>query len=197
MPTPQTAGRNGLHYAPDFITQEEQAELVKRVDQMPWQTTLKRRVQHYGYLYDYQARTILPKHYLGPLPDFLQPLADRLFSQTGLFESTLFSATPVQCIINEYRGNQGIAWHSDALTFGPAIATVSLLESWHMEFHPRYDRNIVHGERDSLLEVGSCLVMTGDSRYKWCHSIPRVSREKDGTARGRRISLTFRTLAAK
>lgn len=66
-----------------------------------------------------------------------------------------------------------------------------------MEFHPKYRKNLIHWERDSLLETGSCLIMTGDSRYKWLHSIPRITHEKDGRTRGQRISLTFRTLAGK
>lgn len=186
----QTAGRPGLHYLPSFVTPQEQAALVSEIDAQPWRSDLSRRVQHYGYLYDYRARVIRPEHYLGEIPAFLQPLAARLKSQTGLFESV-----PVQVIINEYVGPQGISWHFDALTFGPQIATVSLLEPWHMEFDLRPSREDVRGERRSLLETGSALIMTGDSRYRWKHSIPRLNQEPGGLRRGRRISLTFRTLA--
>ena len=192
MTTPQTAGRNGLHYTPDFLTPEEQKAIVEAIDAMPWRSDLRRRVQHYGYVYDYKAKVIKPEHYIGPLPEFIQPVAEKILNQTELF-----TETPVQAIVNEYGPGQGIAWHHDALTFGPAIATISFLEPWHMEFNPRYDPDRTYGERDSLLEIGSCLIMTGDSRYKWKHSIPRLDREKDGTQRGRRISLTFRTLAKK
>lgn len=193
MTTPQTKDRPGLHYIPDFITPEEQIQLVTAVDAAPWRNDLKRRVQHYGYVYDYRAKTVLPEHYLGPLPEWLQKIADRLFAQTD----GKFSETPVQAIVNEYRPNQGISWHYDSLAFGPEIATLSLLEPWHMEFHPRYDRERTFGEKDSLLETGSCLIMTGPSRYKWFHSIPRLNKEKNGHVRGRRLSLTFRTIAAK
>ena len=193
MTLPQTAGRPGLHYLPDFITPEEQAQLVSAIDAQPWNGGLtNRRTQHHGYVYDYRAKTVRPEHYLGPLPEWIRPIADRVFSQTGLF-----SSTPVQCIVNEYGPGSGIAWHYDSVAFGPEIATISLLEPWHMEFHPRYDRSLVRGERDSLLETGSCLIMTGASRYKWFHSIPRLRTEKNGHQRGRRLSLTLRTLAEK
>ena len=182
----------GLHYRPDFLTREEQARIAARIDASDWRKDLKRRVQHYGYLYDYKARKIEPRHYLGELPDFLEQVAERIFSQTELF-----SGKPVQAIVNEYVGNQGISWHYDALTFGPEIATISLLEPWAMEFHRRYERDRINGEQNALLETGSCLIMTGESRYKWFHSIPRLSQEKSGLKRGRRISLTFRTLAQK
>ena len=190
MQTPQTAGRPGLHYAQDFLSPEEQQQLADAIDAVPWRSDLKRRVQHYGYVYDYKAKIIRPEHYLGPLPEFLQQAAQRLNTHTELFDTV-----PVQCIINEYVGNQGISWHYDALTFGPAIATISLLQPWHMEFNQTYQGDKVYGDRDSLLETGSCLIMTGDSRYKWRHSIPRLTHEKSGLQRGRRLSLTFRTLA--
>ena len=63
-----------------------------------------------------------------------------------------------------------------------------------MEFHPSYQPKLVQGERDSLLETGSCLLMTGDSRYRWYHSIPKLKTEKDGRQRGRRLSVTLRTV---
>ena len=179
MTTQKLTAIKGLHYLPKFITPEEQAEIAANIDASPWRKDLKRRVQHYGYVYDYRARKIEPKHYLGDLPDFLEPLAERIFSQTNLF-----SGKPVQAIVNEYVGNQGISFHYDALTFGPEIATISLMEPWRMEFHPSYDRDRVFGDRNAVLEVGSCLIMTGDSRYKWYHSIPRINQEKSGLKRG-------------
>lgn len=191
MPDPQTKGRPGLHYIPNFVTPEEQQELITAIDAAPWRNDLKRKVQHHGYLYDYRAKTVRPEHHLGPLPEWAQKLADRIYATTGLF-----SEVPVQVIVNNYQGSQGISWHYDSLAFGPEIATISLLEPWHMEFHPSYSRDHTFGQRDSLLEVGSCLIMTGDSRYRWFHSIPRLQKEKNGHARGRRVSLTFRTLAA-
>lgn len=191
MPAQQTKNRPGLHYIPEFITPEEQQELVTAIDQNPWRSDLKRKVQHHGWVYDYRRRTVDPQDYIGPLPPWAQKLADRLYSQTSLF-----SGTPVQAIVNNYQQAQGISWHYDSLAFGPEIATISLLEPWEMEFNPSYSRDRTFGQESSLLEVCSCLIMTGDSRFKWFHSIPRLSKEKNGLVRGRRISITFRTLAA-
>ena len=190
MSDPQTAGRPGLHYLPGFITTAEQAALVQAIDTSESNGGLRtRRTQHHGWIYDYQARVLKPEHHLGPLPDWLQPIADRLSSMTSLF-----SDTPAQVIINEYGPGQGVAWHHDALTFGPEIATISLLEDWQMEFDRRPQANQQDGERSSLLEAGSCLIMTGDARYHWKHSIPRRRTEKHGVERERRLSLTLRTV---
>lgn len=190
MHCPQTAGRPGLHYIPKLLSPSEQGLLVAAIDAHPWNGPLaSRRTQHHGYIYDYRARTVLPEHHLGPLPDWLQALAERVHTVTELT-----TQVPVQAIVNEYGPGQGIGWHYDSVAFGPEVATISLLEDWHMEFHPRYQPKLLTGERDSLLETGSCLVMTGDSRYRWYHSIPRLQTEKHGRQRGRRLSVTLRTL---
>lgn len=55
---------SGLSYIPDFISAQEQACLLSQIDQQPWLTDLKRRVQHYGYKYDYKARTVGGDAYL-------------------------------------------------------------------------------------------------------------------------------------
>lgn len=60
---------SGLTYISDFISVQEQDLLLSQIDQQSWLTDLKRRVQHYGYKYDYKARTVGNDAYLGPLPD--------------------------------------------------------------------------------------------------------------------------------
>jgi hypothetical protein len=47
-----------LTYLPNFISEKEENELVEIIDSQPWLDDLKRRVQHYGYKYDYKARRI-------------------------------------------------------------------------------------------------------------------------------------------
>ena len=189
-PTTETDQRNvaaapGLYYLPGFITAEQQAEIVRRLDSAEWSNDLRRRVQQYGWRYDYRARAITPDMYLGALPDWLQTLAQQVYDDTGLFDRV-----PEQVIVNEYRGAQGIAEHSDHPGFGPAIATVSLLEDWEMNFASRHRQPT----RPALLENGSCLTMTGLSRSRWTHCIPARAAEPNGHRRGRRISLTFRTV---
>lgn len=189
-PTTETDQRSvaaapGLYYLPGFITAEQQAEIVRRLDSAEWSNDLRRRVQQYGWRYDYRARAITPDMYLGALPDWLQTVAQQVYDDTGLFDRV-----PEQVIVNEYRGAQGIAEHSDHPGFGPAIATVSLLEDWEMNFAPRYRQPT----RPALLQNGSCLTMTGLSRSRWTHCIPARAAEPNGHRRGRRISLTFRTV---
>jgi hypothetical protein len=56
IPVPAAPNISGLQYCPNFITAEEEQALIEIIDQQTWLNDLKRRVQHYGYKYDYKAR---------------------------------------------------------------------------------------------------------------------------------------------
>ena len=178
----------GATYVPEFFSGEEAAQIVAALDAGPWDTTLKRRVQHFGYRYDYRARAVTGDAYLGPLPDWLSGVCGRLVGE-GYFENL-----PDQVIANEYLPGQGISAHVDCVPcFADRIASLSLLSACEMVF-----RHVAGGERRSLmLEPGSLLVIEGAARYDWTHEIPARSADSvDGTKRprGRRVSLTFRNV---
>ena len=179
----------GLHYIADFLSQDEQVGLIEQVDDEPWLNDLDRRVQHYGWRYDYRAKSISVDMRIGALPGWLEQVGQRLFERTGLFESV-----PNQAIINEYEPGQGIAMHVDRHCFGPTVATVSVGDDWMMDFRPVGTKN----KNDQiLLERGSALVLTGIARNRWLHGIAKRKSETDTYGRRprqRRISLTFRTV---
>ena len=52
--------RDGAVLIPDFITAGEEERIIHSISYGPWLTELRRRVQHYGYRYDY-ARTGPPQ----------------------------------------------------------------------------------------------------------------------------------------
>ena len=179
----------GLRFVEGFLTAEEQAYCVKRVDAAveQWRNDLSRRVQHYGWRYDYKARAITPDMHIGALPDWLARLAQRLYDETGLFDRA-----PEQVIVNEYLPGQGIAMHIDHPGFGPAVCTISLLDDWEMDFAENW-----RDKSPALLQRGSCVLLTGDALDVWQHGIaPRKSEVGDGGRRNRqrRLSLTFRTV---
>ncbi len=183
-----TPSIDGLIYIPDFITKEEERALINNIDAQPWLTDLKRRVQHYGYRYDYKARAVTNEAYLGEIPEWIAPVASRLYDQK------LFNKIPDQAIVNEYDPGQGISAHVDCVPcFGDVIASLSLGSSAIMQFtHPQ------SGERQELyLQERSLIVLSGAARYEWTHSIPaRKSDVVQGCKieRTRRLSLTFRTM---
>jgi len=179
---------DGLSCVPNFVTAEEQIRLIEKIDQSQWLNDLKRRVQHYGYRYDYKARGVSRDAYIGPLPNWVVPIAQRLLVQG------YFSAVPDQVIVNEYEPGQGISAHVDCVPcFGKIIASLSLGSAATMQF-----QNLQAGQKAELyLEAGSLVVLSGPARYEWTHAI--LARKSDFVAgfkieRGRRLSLTFRTM---
>ena len=201
LPTPtavvaETHAIPGFVYEPNFIDEEHEQRLVAWIDEQEWIDDLKRRVQHYGWRYDYKARGVDPSNRLGELPALLAELAERLY------ERKLVPHLPDQVIVNEYEAGQGITPHVDApRSFADGIATISLLESWEMTFHPPGKGGKGKGDKvPKLLERRSIAVLRGDARRKWKHEIvkrktdPYVDEtgKKRKRQRKRRISLTFR-----
>lgn len=178
----------GAHYRPEFVTAGSEAQLVKTIDEQPWIADLRRRVQHYGYRYDYRARNVTPDAYLGPLPQWASDLAGRL-AGNGWFERA-----PDQLIVNEYLPGQGISAHVDCVPcFGDTIASISLLSTCEMVF----ENHSIGDRRTALLEPRSALLLNGPARLAWTHAIPaRKSDLVNGqrVPRSRRVSLTFRTV---
>ena len=181
----------GLQFLPGFLTPEQESECVRRINaaEGEWRNDLRRRVQHYGWRYDYKARAITPDMHIGALPDWLADIAKRLYDETGLFDRV-----PEQVIVNEYQPGQGIATHIDHPGFGPTVCTVSLLDDWEMDFSENWK-----DKTPALLHRRSCVLLTGDSRSIWQHGIAPRQREytesgKLERRRSRRLSLTFRTV---
>jgi len=177
---------NDLNYVPCFISKPEQDALWSAINQQPWLGDIKRRVQHYGWKYDYKARNIDYSMYLGELPDWAKNIAKRLHKDGYITEE------PDQLIVNEYQPGQGIANHIDCEPcFTNVVISISLGSPIVMDFiHKRSREKIA-----VLLEPGSLVVVADESRYQWTHGI--AARKKD-EFHGRkfdrrlRISLTFR-----
>ncbi|EAY31447.1 alpha-ketoglutarate-dependent dioxygenase AlkB [Microscilla marina] len=177
----------GLQYIPDFVGQTTQTALIEAIDALPWLTDLKRRVQHYGYKYDYKKRAIDASMKVGDLPHWAQKIVQQAVDEQLLSE--YFD----QMIINEYLPGQGIARHVDCEPcFDHTIMSVSLGTACVMHFNSLEDKNL---DVPVLLAPGSAILLSGDARYRWQHSI-RANKsemfEGQKIVRGRRVSLTFR-----
>src|SRR5687768_12249370 len=100
-------GVKGLCYCRGLLNPSEQDRVLHEIDCHSWRSDLKRRVQHYGYRYDYKARRVDESMYLGALPPFALDVAKILLARN------LFSQMPDQAIVNEYMPGQGISAHVD------------------------------------------------------------------------------------
>ncbi|MQB08296.1 alpha-ketoglutarate-dependent dioxygenase AlkB [Agrobacterium sp. ICMP 6402] len=176
----------GILYFDGFLSPDEEAAVTARLDAGEWSTELKRRVQHFGYRYDYKVRAVTPEAHLGPLPPWLGLFAERLVSE-GYCRNL-----PDQVIANEYLPGQGISAHVDCVPcFDDEIASISLLSACEMVFRDLRGPAVC----GVLLYPRSGVLLRDSGRYGWTHEIPaRKSDIVNGirTARSRRISLTFR-----
>jgi alkylated DNA repair dioxygenase AlkB len=178
----------GLSYTPNYVSTAEENTLLSEIDAQLWLTDLKRRVQHYGWRYDYRAKRVDLTMRLGTLPAWLAAYAQRLH------DDGLIPEVPDQVIINEYVPGQGIASHVDCEPcFGETIVSLSLGSPCVMFFTHLQTKDHV----PILLERGSLVVMQGEARHGWQHGIlPRKVDDYAGQRieRGRRVSLTFRNV---
>ena len=177
----------GLSYKSEFITDSEQEELIKKIDDQPWLNDLRRRVQHFGYKYDYKARRIDKSMKIADLPDWMMTYAKKLY------DKNIFPDIPDQVIVNEYIPGQGIASHIDCEPcFTDTVASLSLFSHCVMNLTDKNNPDTVY---DYLLEPRSLIILKNDARFQWMHGIKPLKNDKyfeKVIPRERRISLTFR-----
>lgn len=186
----------GLEYHSAFLAAHEEVELLAKIDRCEWLGDLSRRVQHYGYKYDYTNRQLDETARIGPLPEWLAQLTHKVRAAASEDAMHLLDAHQPfeQAIVNEYEPGQGIAPHIDKDCFGPVVATVSLVSAVDMVF--RCDAT--GDECVQRLEPRSLVLMHGDARWRWRHGIAKRRSDTWGgqeIARQRRVSITLRTVA--
>ena len=70
----------GFFFQKDYITEEEEQEILKNLPEDQWHFLNKRRVQHYGYEFIYGKgieagkNKINKNNKIGPFPAFLDPI---------------------------------------------------------------------------------------------------------------------------
>lgn len=174
---------NGLLIINDFITDEEEEQLIRNIENNNWNNDLKRLTQQYGYKYNYEKRNITDEDYLNVLPLWLLDLAMKVKN------SGLIKEIPDQVIINRYLPGEGIYKHIDnPHIFGDQIFSISL----------HGNTSITFGE---ILEIyiprKTLMLMEGDARYRYTHEIKkRMNDVVNGTKikRDIRYSITFRKM---
>jgi alkylated DNA repair protein alkB family protein 8 len=184
----------GLRLVEDFLSEDEEAALLNQLDEEgSWDDRLSRRVQHYGYEFDYQSRKALAGHPMIPFPALAQRTLQRIADELCPDAVNLNQLT-----VNEYLPGQGISAHIDTHScFGDMMLSVSLGADILMRFIPA-SAHVSQQERLSFwLPRRSVLIMEGPSRFAFKHAIPlRKTDSVDGeiVKRERRVSLTFRSI---
>ena len=172
---------DGFRYQPDFISADEERELVKRLSDLPFKEfefqnyVGKRRVVSFGWQYVFDGSGLRKAD---DMPEFLLPLRAQAAAFAGLEADAL-----QHVLLTEYRPGAAIGWHKDRSVFGETVG-ISLLSSCRFRFRRSQGKG---WERRSLrAEPRSAYLLAGPSRTDWEHSIPEVE--------ALRYSITFRNL---
>lgn len=162
------AGPPGFLYRAQFISIEEERELLHHIAALPLEQA------HYK---DYTARRRVAS-FEGDAPEFLRALKERVAAWVEVRASALSHA-----LVAEYTPGTPLGWHRDMPQY-ELVCGVSLGAACRMRF-----RAYAAPRRTYSLELAprSAYVLRDEVRWRWEHSIP--------AAAALRYSITFRTLA--
>ncbi|KAI7200848.1 hypothetical protein KC365_g18850, partial [Hortaea werneckii] len=120
-----------LYYIPNFITPEEEQQILESIPPNKWISLSHRRLQAIPSRLS-NTNTLLAS----PLPNWLaHPITDR-FKDLKIFSDSPHGGAN-HCLINEYLPGQGIMPHEDGAAYHPVVATVSLNGSLVLEITPK------------------------------------------------------------
>lgn len=187
---------NGFYYIKNAISLELSKESLNFIDKQKWDSisssSTGRKVQQYGYKYDYITRSDTDYEKIKDIPEELLPLRNIAIDNVNKLIPELSDKYILnQCIINKYEPGQGISAHIDKTTFGPVITCFTLGSGTTITFSKYVDGKQIY--IDKYVEPNSLYIMSGESRYEWKHQIKSVLKD-DGVRRRTRISVTFRTV---
>jgi len=149
-----------------------------------WEILNLRKVKHWGYKFNYTAKTV-DTNKIGELPDFSLNVLERIISTEHLQNK------PDQLTVNVYESGAGIPQHVETHSaFEDGIVSLSLISPTVMIFkHP--DGECI----ELLLKPRDLLIVTKEARYLWSHGINARKTDiisNELVTRNRRISMTFR-----
>jgi alkylated DNA repair dioxygenase AlkB len=182
----------GLYYIDNAINSNDSDPIIDFLDKQKWShvtdSVNSRKVQHYGYKYDYNTGTTNIS--TDPIPNILLELRDYL---SIICEYLNIHNTFNQCIVNNYMAGQGIGKHIDSKSYGDVIGCFTIGSGATMRF--TRGENGENGKYIKYVEPNSLYIMSEDARYIWKHEMTSVKKDivnGEKIDRGRRISITFR-----
>ncbi|KAK7925228.1 hypothetical protein WMY93_007538 [Mugilogobius chulae] len=175
----------GIFLWDDFITAQEEAELVSHMDQDTWTLSQSgRRKQDFGPKVNFKKKKVRVAHFSG-LPALSRRLVERMQQ-----DNTLCDFAPVEQCNLDYRPERGahIEPHlDDSWLWGERLVTVNMLSDTTLTL------SLPQGEAELQVAVPlrrrSLLVLSGPARHVWKHAIHRDHISQ------RRVCSTFRELS--
>ncbi|XP_052609976.1 alpha-ketoglutarate-dependent dioxygenase alkB homolog 4 [Peromyscus californicus insignis] len=199
----------GVTLITDFVTPEEEAEMVRLMDSDPWKLSQSgRRKQDYGPKVNFRKQKLKMASFQG-LPSFSQKVVQRMGLYPGLEDFR-----PVEQCNLDYSPERGSAIDphlDDAWLWGQRLVSLNLLSatvvsmsreapgSLLLSSAPSIGPDALEGRSVPCQEVEvaisvpcrSLLVLTGAARHQWTHAIHRRH------IQARRVCATFRELSSE
>jgi alkylated DNA repair dioxygenase AlkB len=174
----------GFQYFPEFISTEEEEQLIAACSNTELKTFLfqgfeaKRKVASFGYDYSFDRRSLSKgKDIPAAFDSLIGKVSHHLSIPPEQFAELLVTEYPVGSVIN---------WHRDAPPFD-LIAGISLQSDCTFRLRPHDKAKQGRGSVISFpVKRRSLYVIHGESRTDWQHSIAPVKQV--------RYSITLRTL---
>lgn len=174
----------GFHYFPEFITEVEEQQLIKAIQEQELHTFLfqgfeaKRKVASFGFDYSFDRRKLSAGK---PIPQSFLPVIEQVAQKIGIAASAF-----QEILLTEYPPGAAINWHRDAPPFN-FIAGISLASDCVFKLRPHEETK---RSRNSVISFPvqrrSLYIISGVSRTDWQHSTT--------AAVSTRYSITLRTL---
>ena len=179
------AAIEGLRYEREFLSRDEEAELLRIVQALPLKEmrykeyTARRRGTSFGGSYDFDTNRLKPG---APLPEVLHPLRAKAAAWLGVAAEEL-----THMLIAEYQPGTPLGWHRDVPDFEDIVG-VSLHGDAVMQFRP-YRADGAYASQapalQMLIEPRSVYLLHGPARWAWQHAVAPTE--------GLRYSITLRT----
>ena len=174
----------GLSYAENVISEAEEHDLLRRLDQMEltpfrfqgW--TGNRKTRSFGWRYDFDDASFSRTE---PIPGWLGAARD----QAAAF-AKLSPAEFVHALLAQYDPGAGIGWHRDRDVFENVVG-ISLGSPATLRFRQRVGSRFTRANLEVLPR--SAYLLSGPSRWEWEHRITPGDKL--------RFSITFRTFSDK
>ncbi|XP_038074327.1 alpha-ketoglutarate-dependent dioxygenase alkB homolog 4-like [Patiria miniata] len=184
----------GVTVVPEFVSKEEEAELVRTIDASPWKPSQSGRVkQDYGPKVNFKRRKLKTAGFTG-LPSFIKPFVERMNEHESLSDFI-----PVEQCNLDYRPERGSAIDphlDDSWLWGERLVTINLISGTYLDMTPiqspgNEDTRTTPVSVRIPLPPRSLLVLSGPARHQWNHGIRREA------IVSRRIAVTLRELTGE
>ena len=178
---PPAGESEGLRYTPGFLSFAEEADLVRRLDALPFAPFQfhgfvgKRQTVSFGWSYRFDGSGLSEAD---PMPDWLELIRARAERAAGIAPGGLEHA-----LLVKYEPGAGLGWHRDRPVFGDVVG-ISLLSPAPLRFRRRAGTK--WRRFTQIVEPRSLYLLRGPARNEWEHSLAPVETL--------RYSITLRTL---